>query len=111
MLVGVRCTGRPELTTAASASTASGGWTTTAPGSTTAWGSATRSTSYSSSCQYRHSVSENCLLMSHCRYVGLLSAYAISLVIWTWWWTDCDGCSKVRSTQSLNYLLGIVASM
>ena len=29
------------------------------------------------------------------RYVGILSAYAISLVIWTWWWTDCPDCPKV----------------
>jgi len=34
-------------------------------------------------------------------YVGILSAYAISLVIWTWWWTDCPDCPKdIRLKQS-----------
>ena len=29
------------------------------------------------------------------RYVGILSAYAIGLVIWTWWWSDCQDCPEV----------------
>ena len=29
------------------------------------------------------------------RYVGILSAYAKGLVIWTWWWSDCQDCPKV----------------
>lgn len=36
------------------------------------------------------------------RYVGILSAYAISLVIWTWWWTDCPDCPKVISSMILD---------
>ena len=37
------------------------------------------------------------------RYVGILSAYAIGLVIWTWWWSDCQDCPKVsRNSQRQN---------
>ena len=34
------------------------------------------------------------------RYVGILSAYAIGLVIWTWWWSDCQDCPKVIFSYS-----------
>merc|ERR1719418_143202 len=47
-------------------------------------------------------------------YVGLLSAYASSLVIWTWWWTDCDGCSKdirVKQSRILHSILLIMESV
>merc|ERR1712066_79244 len=47
-------------------------------------------------------------------YVGILSAYAIGLVIWTWWWSDCQDCPKdIRLKQSriLHSILLIMLSV